>query len=240
MLVQCLHDITTSYGLVFSLFLAGLVGGFTHCAGMCGPFVLAQVSPFDETKGMCVKRLSQAVLLPYHMGRMTTYVALAVSLSSFLNLAFLFLPIKNFIAAPILFLAGVVFLISAFPRLSTVFPWAVNLRVSLPYRWFSQIIQALTQNPGVAKRYFLGMLLGFMPCGLVISALMAATTASTVLYSGVAMAVFALGTLPALILTAIGGHALKTRYPHALKRINQGLMVCSSLWLFALASWMLM
>ena len=30
-------------GLGFSLFLAGLGGSLTHCAGMCGPFVLGQV-----------------------------------------------------------------------------------------------------------------------------------------------------------------------------------------------------
>ncbi|MFQ5845606.1 MAG: sulfite exporter TauE/SafE family protein [Planctomycetota bacterium] len=30
--------------LLGALLLAGLVGGVTHCAGMCGPFVLAQVS----------------------------------------------------------------------------------------------------------------------------------------------------------------------------------------------------
>ncbi|MEZ5919059.1 MAG: hypothetical protein R3D66_03830 [Alphaproteobacteria bacterium] len=27
-IAQCIHDITTTYGLVLSLFLAGLVGGF--------------------------------------------------------------------------------------------------------------------------------------------------------------------------------------------------------------------
>jgi hypothetical protein len=30
-------------GLSLALFLAGLAGSFTHCVGMCGPFVIAQV-----------------------------------------------------------------------------------------------------------------------------------------------------------------------------------------------------
>ncbi|MBL8834241.1 MAG: sulfite exporter TauE/SafE family protein, partial [Rhodospirillales bacterium] len=29
-------------GLAFAMLLAGLAGGFAHCAGMCGPFVVAQ------------------------------------------------------------------------------------------------------------------------------------------------------------------------------------------------------
>ncbi len=29
---------------LFSLFLAGLAGGGAHCIGMCGPFVLTQVT----------------------------------------------------------------------------------------------------------------------------------------------------------------------------------------------------
>ncbi|MFN8928129.1 MAG: sulfite exporter TauE/SafE family protein, partial [Rhodospirillales bacterium] len=36
-------DWAVSLGLPLTLLLAGLVGGATHCAGMCGPFVLAQV-----------------------------------------------------------------------------------------------------------------------------------------------------------------------------------------------------
>ncbi|MCB2082142.1 MAG: sulfite exporter TauE/SafE family protein, partial [Rickettsiales bacterium] len=40
---QCHAAITQYPGVVATLFLAGLVGGVTHCAGMCGPFVASQV-----------------------------------------------------------------------------------------------------------------------------------------------------------------------------------------------------
>ena len=46
-IADCISNFTTSYGLPASLFLAGLVGGATHCAGMCSPFVFAQI---DEIK----------------------------------------------------------------------------------------------------------------------------------------------------------------------------------------------
>ncbi|MBY0430344.1 MAG: sulfite exporter TauE/SafE family protein, partial [Rhodospirillales bacterium] len=33
-----------------SLFLTGLVGSLSHCAGMCGPFVLSQVAARLESR----------------------------------------------------------------------------------------------------------------------------------------------------------------------------------------------
>jgi hypothetical protein len=84
----------------------------------------------------------------------------------------------------------------------------------------------------------LGVLLGFMPCGLVISALLASASAINTLQAAVAMAAFAAGTMPALMLTALGGQALQGRYPGAAARLSQGAMFISGLWLFTLAGLM--
>jgi sulfite exporter TauE/SafE len=59
------------------MFATGLAGGATHCAGMCAPFVLAQVAAAPEGRGGPVlARLAGAALLPYHLGRMAGYGAL--------------------------------------------------------------------------------------------------------------------------------------------------------------------
>jgi len=231
---QCLENITLSHGLVISLFMAGLVGGFTHCGGMCSPFVLAQVKGQPH-----IGTLSSSLLLPYHFGRMTTYVVLAVLVNSVVNLAFVFSGLKALIAAPLLMLAAVIFLVSAFPRLSSFFPWAANIQVSAPYSFIMRLSSKLMHSPGVFKRYGLGVLLGFMPCGLVVSALLASATAAHAGQAAVAMAAFALGTMPALVLVGFGGRALKHRYPELSQRLSQGAMVISSLWLFGLAGVML-
>ena len=230
LVAQCIHNIAVSHGLVVSLLLAGLVGGAMHCAGMCSPFVLAQVGGAPG-----IQKLGSSLLLPYHLGRMTTYVALAVLVNSIINLAFIFSNLKALIAAPMLVLAGVIFLVSAFPRLSDVFPWVGNIRMAAPYRLITRFSSGLTHNPGMLKRYGLGMLLGFMPCGLVISALLASATAPTALQAAFAMAAFTIGTMPALILVAFGGNSLKNKYPKASAYISQGAMVVSGLWLFVLA-----
>ena len=122
-IADCVSNFTTSYGLPVSLFLAGLVGSVTHCSGMCSPFVLAQMG--DD---VVLKRPAGRLLIPYHLGRMVTYVFLAVLFGTILNLAFLFSGVRAFIVAPILLLAGILFLVSAFPALGQVFPWVVRFQ----------------------------------------------------------------------------------------------------------------
>ncbi len=220
-----------SGGLIAALFLSGLVGGFTHCAGMCGPFVLAQTG--------ALHRLSSVALLPYHAGRMTTYVALAVLTNTVVNLAFAASPLKTLIAAPMLTLAGVIFLITAFPRLGVLFPWAARLRISLPYKWVSAGTGSLLRDPGLLKRYSLGVLLGFMPCGLVLSALLAAGTAENAGHAALAMAAFTLGTVPALVMTAFGGNVFKAAFPRFSGYAIRGLMAFNGVWLIAMAAFLL-
>lgn len=228
--LQCIHDITTSYGLIFSLFLGGLVGGFTHCTVMCSPFVLAQTG-----NTLSFKRPGSFLLLPYHLGRMTTYVTLAVIVNSLINFAFIFSDLKVLISVPFLILAGTLFFVSAFPRLLILFPWASHIRVGLPYRFITRFSSSLVKNPSIPKRYALGVLLGFMPCGLVVSALFASITAPNTLQAALAMSAFTIGTMPALILVAFGGQALKHKYPQASVHLSQGALVISGLWLFVLA-----
>ncbi|MGB0718851.1 MAG: sulfite exporter TauE/SafE family protein [Bdellovibrionales bacterium] len=218
------------YGLPVSLFLAGLVGGATHCSLMCAPFVLAQTKDNID-----LKRPAPYLLLPYHLGRMTTYVMLAVLVSSVLNLAFIASDLRAMISAPLLVLAGIIFLVSAFPALASLFPWAANIRITAPYALISRYTKKLMHGGGVLKRYLLGILLGFMPCGLVVSALLAAASAPNPAYAAAAMAAFTIGTMPSLLLVAVGGHALQQKYPLAAKHMSRGAMAVSSLWLFFLA-----
>ncbi|MCB1720862.1 MAG: sulfite exporter TauE/SafE family protein [Rhodospirillales bacterium] len=233
-IAQCVQNFNTAYGLPVSLFLAGLFGGFTHCAGMCAPFVLAQTT--QDTR---LQKLSSKLLLPYHLGRMTTYVILAVIVNALINMAFLFSDLKILVTAPLLMLAGTIFIITAFPNVSALFPWAARLQVVPTFKIISRLSKNFMTDPNIMKRYGLGILLGFMPCGLVLSALLAAATADTALYAAFAMSAFTLGTIPALLMVTLGGQALKKAYPKATQRFSRGAMIISGLWLFTLASIML-
>lgn len=234
MFEQCVYNLSLDKALIPSLFLAGLAGGATHCVGMCSPFVLAQVDGSSTTQKQ-LKRVQDFMLLPYHMGRITTYAGMAVFLSMILNLAFLFQPARALLTAPLLMLAGVIFLVSAFPSLGTIFPWAARLHLAWPYRWISGAYRFLSVGNSRIRHYFLGVLLGFMPCGLVLSAIMAASTAQSYIGTATAMIAFGLGTVPALTGVALAGRAVKSRYPLAAQHITKGLMACSALWLFIIA-----
>lgn len=231
---ECMHTLSVSYGLPASLFLAGLAGGFTHCIAMCGSFVVAQAQGVHGDSG--VRRLVRTLILPYHLGRLTTYVFLAVLFSGFINLAFLFQPSKALVAAPLLLIAAVVFIVTAFPGAGALFPWAGRLRLPVPGRMLSRIYKPLFPDHRPASRYILGLFLGFMPCGLVVSALMAAAAAPTIWQSAGAMAAFGIGTLPALFLVGTGSGFLNRIVLPGGYSMRQGFMVLSAFWLFVLAA----
>lgn len=230
MFPQCVHDFATSYGLTVSLLTGGLMGSVTHCAGMCGPFVLAQADG-----GPILQKASGSLLLPYHLGRMTTYVLLGVLVHSIVNLAFLFSGMKALIAAALLTMAGVLFLITAFPSLSAVFPWAGNIRFPAFFGTVAEQASSLMKNNHPAMKYLLGVLLGFMPCGLVVAALMAAATAPDAAMAATAMAAFSIGTMPSLIAIGLCGSTLKQKFPKISARFTQAALTISSVWLFTLA-----
>ncbi len=230
---SCLNAITTNQGLIASLFLAGLVGGATHCTGMCAPFVLAQVD--GKPHATVLQRIAGVALIPYHLGRMTTYIAMAVLLSSVLNLAFLFQPVRLYIVTPMLVSAAVIFLVNAFPQALKIFPWAARISLPVPFRVLQKIYGVLIKRKTLVSGYLTGVLLGFMPCGLVVSALMASASAQNILGSALAMAAFTFGTVPSLVMVALGGSYIKRRFPVLEKKVTQGLMVCSALWLFIVA-----
>lgn len=239
---QCIHDLALSHGLYISLFLAGIVGGFTHCSAMCTPFVLAQCDHMTQQNTHArplLRRLKSSLLLPYHAGRITTYTAIAVIMAGLVNMVFLFSNLKSLIAAPLLLLAATFFLVSAFPRLGALFPWNGGFKLALPHRFVSRALSATGNKTGIVKSYLLGLLLGFMPCGLVISAVLAAVSTPNIIQTAAAMMAFGAGTIPALILIAFGGQSLKHKYPKFSGHFSRGAMAVSALWLFALAGTML-
>jgi sulfite exporter TauE/SafE len=215
--------------LLAALFIAGLAGGVTHCAGMCGPFVLAQVAAGLERTpagGMSEwTRLRGAALAPYHLGRFTTYAALG-AVTAFLvrNLTDI-APLRP-IAALLLAVAAAAFLLQALGRGAQLLPSAVSAR---GVAWLSRRLAVLAE-PLIARshrpgpRYLLGVVLGFLPCGLLYGALAAAATAGSALHGALAMAVFTLGTVPALFAVGFAGEFLLKRARRATRAVAAGLM----------------
>lgn len=230
----CFEGVSATDGLILGLFMAGLVGSLSHCVAMCGPFVISQNDKMEK--------LRDSFLVFYHAGRITTYMVMAFLLASVLNIVFLYLPVRSFVVAPVLMLAGLIFLMNAFPRhmkfLKDVFPWLAEIH--LPFAPIQKAYSKIQSIRYVSlRRFMMGNLLGFMPCGLATSALLASASAPTAWQAAMAMGAFGLGTVPALMATSMAGHALKSKFPHIMPKVTQVAMVWSGLWLFIMAGLML-
>lgn len=212
-LAVCRTTVADNGGLLTSLFVTGLVGSASHCAGMCGPFVLSQVAarleklPVERMSEW--RRLSGATLLPYHLGRATTYAALGAVGAAATGVLSAWGGFR-FVAGGLLALAALFLLGMAVPRLKAL------MGGSSGETWWSRSVGAwarpLFASPTGLRGWLLGVLLGFIPCGLLYAALAAAAASGDPLAGALGMLAFTLGTVPALVAVGAIGHFAVSRW----------------------------
>lgn len=226
-----------AYGLPVAMFLVGLAGSLIHCLGMCGPFVLGQAAGRADRSGSEgfseLQRLRQAALLPYHLGRMTSYAGLGAAAGAIGTQIFA-LPHLRILSASLLILAALILIGQIIPRIALP---------RLPPGWVGGVIERIAcsaargLNPNdFFELWRFGLLLGFLPCGFLWGAVAAAAASGGALQGGLAMMGFALGTMPSLIGLAWGGSLLHRRYRHWLRWAAlplQGLNAIFLLWVSA-------
>lgn len=195
--------------LLSGLFVTGMLGGLGHCVPMCGPFVLAQTAARDG--GTVLARAQGALLLPYHLGRATTYVVLGAAAG---GLAEMVVAVAGFqwVLAGFLATAALLFAGHGFAGLARWYPALARLRpsggmgfgVTVATR-LADPLRPLFRDPTGWNGYALGLALGFLPCGLLYSALAAAAGIGGWLGGGMAMLAFVAGTMPALLGVGLTG-----------------------------------
>jgi sulfite exporter TauE/SafE len=211
---HCQIALQSDSGLIGSLALAGLAGGLSHCAGMCGPFVLSQVAArLEDTPASRMRewhRLTGAALLPYHLGRAVTYTglgglgaALAGEISSTTGLHWLSAVL---LLAAALFMAGL-----AIPSLKRLLA-GTGAETSGWNRTLERLARPLFGQPTGWRGFALGLLLGFLPCGLLYGALAAAAASGTIFTGMAGMLAFAAGTWPSLFVVGLLGHLAGQRW----------------------------
>lgn len=220
----CTVETAQGIALLPVLFMAGLTGGVAHCALMCGPIVLARAGARLESipvGRLCeLSRLRAGALLPYHLGRITTYAGLG-ALAGFGGAALL--PSSR-LRAGLLLAGALYFLVQAGLRLRLF-----HLPARPPLRHVPGLTGALAGVRALFHRgvmamarlgaFPLGLLLGFLPCGLVYGSLMAVAGSGDSLMGALAMAAFGLGTVPALVAVGVAGQlargGIRTRLAQA-------------------------
>jgi len=238
-ITECRAVFAAQGGLLFSLFLGGLLGSISHCTGMCGPIVMAQASSTDAASSvssdMTLQRALKGALLPYHFGRATTYMLLGI-LGAGMSQYLVGTPVQVAAASVMLLVAGLLFIGKAMPSLVPVGAGAIFAPVSKPYgRFVSALAAPFARTKGGGNLYFFGVMLGFLPCGLVMAAVMAVASTGDPLVAAFGMFAFALGTMPSLVFIGTSTSFLRRRYPTEVDRLAKTVMAVNGLLLCALA-----
>lgn len=192
-------------------FVVGLMGG-VHCVGMCGGIVGALTFGLPPSQSRA--RLF-GFQLSYNLGRIASYTVGGILLGGLSGLADRLLVIHHYQSA-LQVVAGLFMLAMGL----YIAGWWQGLRhIENGGRYIWRYLEPLgrrlmpVSRPGQAM--ILGMVWGWLPCGLVYSVLIWSISTGSALQGGLLMLSFGLGTLPNLLLMGMFATALQrfVRYP---------------------------
>lgn len=200
-----------------AIFLVGLLGG-THCVGMCGGIVGALAA---QSAG----RSAWSLHLAYNIGRILSYTLAGALVGAIGGLGLAFGPVAKvqlaFYVLANLMLVALGFYLMGF---TGTLAFAERMGQSLWNRirpFTSRFLPART----VAQALPLGMLWGWLPCGLVYSVLATALVSGSAGRGALAMLAFGLGTLPNLLLAGLLFSRFRRFAQSPLARAISGLLV---------------
>lgn len=191
---------TDSIYLVF--LAAGFSVGFGHCIGMCGPIVASLSLGLKERN-----RITPHLL--YNLGRTVTYSALGAVFGFSGSFAGLAAHMAGFQKA-IMILAGALIILMGIAMTGFLPTHRLFSSAFFPTKLATRGFQKLSRSSSLPGYFFLGLLLGFLPCGPVYTALIASARSGMeagspwtgALSGALVMFSFGLGTIPALLLVA--------------------------------------
>ena len=203
---------------IIAVFFVGLLGG-VHCFGMCGSIV-----------GMLTAQLPKhGARWPFHLaynsGRLASYMA-AGALAGAIGQAGLLwrdvVPVQH-----LLFGLSNLMLIALGLYLAGI--WGMVRRIEQLGGMLWQYIQPLTRGllPAItiARALTLGVLWGWLPCGLVYSVLVTALASGNAQSGALVMLAFGLGTLPNLLALGLFWEGVRRRMQSPRVRMAAGLLV---------------
>ena len=173
-----------------------------HCVQMCGPIVLSYSIAANTAQG---RRSFLGLHLAYNAGRSATYMLLGMvagfaggamgwvgHLAGFQNAAAI-------VAGTAMVLTGI--------AMFGFSPVLQNWRTFALPRRFLRPAGRLIASPRPSAKFALGLMMGFLPCGLIYAALMKAIGTASPIEGALTMLAFALGTSVALVVVGLGSSA---------------------------------
>lgn len=193
--------------MLYTAFLFGLISSF-HCVGMCGP--IAMMLPVERNNPE--KKAIQ--IITYHLGRLTAYG----------NIGLLFGLLGKG-----LFLAGIQQQLSIFIGIAMILVILIPEKVLARYNFSRPVynlISRIKQNLGshfknksFKSLFIIGLLNGFLPCGMVYVALFGAIAMQSAGLGLLYMILFGLGTVPLMSLVVYINSFLTVSFRNKIQKI---------------------
>ncbi len=176
-----------------TIFLVALLGSVGHCIGMCGGFVVAY-SAAKIDKGWSKTHQTIAHLL-YSLGRVTSYMIIG-AIFGYLGQKIAF----TMTTKGLLFIFVGVLMVFIGLSLIGKIKFLNSIESSMAQSsWFGKLFRMVIHSKSLGSFYLMGMLNGFIPCGLVYFFATAAIVAGSALKGAIVMAVFGVATIPAMM-----------------------------------------
>lgn len=181
----------------------GFLGSF-HCVGMCGPIALA--IPVNRTSRFSIFKGS----LVYNSGRLISYCAMGL-LFGLLGQGFALAGWQNVLSVA---LGVLLLLLVLLPRSVKFHPvWMVRLLERLKSK-----VRTLFGVKTMRSLLLIGLLNGFLPCGLVYLGIAGSIATSDAFKGALFMIAFGLGTFPAMLAVTAARDLISIRFRERIRK----------------------
>ena len=192
--------------MLYSALILGIISSF-HCIGMCGP--IAMMLPVDHRNE--AKKVTQIVT--YHLGRLTAYASIGLIFG---------LLGKGF------FLAGIQQKMSIFIGVAMIIVALIPENVLAKYNFSKPVYKIISKiksnlgnqfkNKSYKSLFIIGLLNGFLPCGMVYAALSGAIAMQSAGFGMFYMILFGLGTVPLMTVVVYINSLMKLPFRNKIQK----------------------
>ncbi|MEQ9302067.1 MAG: sulfite exporter TauE/SafE family protein [Cyclobacteriaceae bacterium] len=198
--------------MLYSAFILGLLGSF-HCLGMCGPLAFSlPKAGYHELSilGGSLREKFGRILSYATIGGVLGLIGKGIFLTGFQH--------GLSITLGVVLLVGLVF--------PTIFKW--NFFYSFPNKVKARIIP-LFRKRGLSFSFLIGIMNGFLPCGLVYIAVAGALATGEPILGMQFMILFGLGTLPMMLFAAYSSYILPVKFKLQMQKAIPAFVVVMAL-----------
>lgn len=192
----------------------GFLGSF-HCIGMCGPIAMAL--PLNRSSK--IKMVAGGAV--YNLGRVFTYALIGL-VFGLIGQGLFIAGYQNFLTLTL----GIIILLSVFLSLK----WFSGVkRFFMRYSFINNVksgIIRLFSKSSFTGLFLIGLLNGFLPCGLVYLGITGSIATGSALNGALFMAFFGLGTLPAMLFVNIVSGSISMQFRNQVRKLVPVVVGC--------------